>query len=119
MTTDWKTARSVRAVLFVSLALVEVAIAGDVQWVQPGVYTFGSCGGLGGDSVPGTVKRYYHQDECNREYQARQCYVQATWYERQFAENHVTKCGSWLQTELRQCENDVQERSSQCSRVNE
>ena len=119
MTAALKVARGARRPLYLSLVLVGAAIAGDAEWVQPGVYTFGSCGGLGEDSVPGIVKRYYHAGECRREYQARQCFVQAKWYERQFAENHVTNCGSWLQTELAKCESDVNERSGQCSRVNE
>lgn len=101
------------AAVFVSLS--HVALAGDNEWVMPRAYVFGSCGGLGGDSVPGYLnQKYFTQHSCRRAFDTRQCYTQARWYEQQFAENRVASCGAWLQRELANCERFVEQEAQDC-----
>lgn len=109
-----------RAILTVAAALVSAAAAGSnaaaqgMEWVSPGVYDFGSCGGLGGDSVPGMRERYYRQSACLRAYDPDRCDTQARWYRQQFFERKNDRCESWLRSEAANCRATVRNLAQRC-----
>lgn len=118
--TRGRTTMSFRAVLVLVLAaeLAVPAQAGDYEWVQPPAYTFGRCGGLGDDSVPGFLnQKYYTQHSCRLAFDTRKCDVQADWYQRQFYERGTTECGAWLRQELNNCRRFVRDASENCDKL--
>ena len=45
------------SVLNLTHLAVPVSFADDGNWVAPSAYTFWTCGGVGGDSVPGILNK--------------------------------------------------------------
>jgi hypothetical protein len=87
----------------------------EPQWVSPSEYTFGECAGIGGDSIPGILnQKFYSRYTCRKTIDARMCATQAREYERRFADRRINSCGSWLQRELRNCEQHVEQAANLC-----
>lgn len=88
------------------------------EWVEPGYYEFGSCGGQGGDTVPGYLnQKYYSKYECRQALDPRKCYSQGLIYEKRFADDRVNSCGSWLQQQVSQCQSFVQREARICDQL--
>lgn len=93
------------------------ANAEGLEWVAPGTYDFGTCGDLGGDSVPGLRRKYYSQSTCLNEYDADRCDTQVRFYQRQFIERGETSCSGWMRSEQANCRSTVNSLAQQCYRL--
>jgi len=102
------------AFVAVQLSTAPTASAQGLEWVAPGAYDFGNCGGLGGDSVPGLREQYYSKNVCLRAYDTNKCDTQARWYERQHFERKENNCAAWLRSELSNCRATVSSLRQRC-----
>ena len=69
------------AFLILTLWMTPMCFADNGNWVSPGAYTFGTCGGVGGDSVPGILNtQYFSPVICHEDYDPRSCDVQGHTY---------------------------------------
>jgi hypothetical protein len=109
---------TIAAAMILTLGNAGRTEAGDYEWVKPNAYTFGICGGVGGDSVPGLLnKKYFTQYSCRDALDPRDCYTQAKSYERHFNENKTASCGAWLRQELTNCERYVEREARVCDNL--
>lgn len=113
-----KKASIVAAVCVIALTAGE---PGHTQsaWVNPGYYEFGTCGGLGGDTVPGIInQRQYSRSTCYQNYNPSMCVAQANFYLRQYAENGGNpSCESFMRRQAASCEQDIRARRSDCDNL--
>lgn len=111
--------RSMTSVLTLSLLLAAPAcFANDGNWVSPAAYTFGTCGGVGGDSVPGILnKKYFSPMVCHEDYDARSCAVQGQTYLMRLFDQKTRSCNQWVQREVAQCEAYIRVSARECDRL--
>jgi hypothetical protein len=115
-----KTRRTNVVCLFLATcaAVGSQAQAGDYDWVMPPVYTFGSCGGQGEDSVPGYAnQKYFSKHQCREAFDPRKCHALGLIYERRFHDSRTTECGNWLRQEVSNCQSFVSSASRQCDEL--
>ena len=98
------------------------ASAQNYEWVKPGHYQFGQCGGIGGDVVFGNYK-HYQKVQCLQTYgSSDKCYTAAKWIEQQMYEkrndpaynNCQTYWSNNLNSQLKMCRSVAQRAVSQC-----
>lgn len=84
--------------------LSQIALAQTYSSVSPGVFSFGSCGGVNGDTAPAASESYSSRFMCMSSYNSNQCDMAAEQI-RDFLIQYGTlnECSNWLNEGLSQC----------------